>query len=359
MKLVYRLANLAGVGLAVLGSLHAGQIAIGSTVGTLGDQGLTVAYMATSGQKTGGAASSTSCTGAQMAAAAGQSAAYASAGGCALPTVAGTETTYTPNLFQSAAPTTSITPAQTLTDGAGIVFRTTADTNMDMWRTSSLNGVTSSSINVAVGVYGVDKVYTLLNDYWGPSGFNDTTVTLNFGSAPNVADLAKTEIVKLTNGINIRASVDATGGSGNPPKTVVLTGSGFGSALGIATTLGNALTDLNTNSNVSVSTVAGVYNYTGYTSASGQYAHTTGDINLDEQIFSFANHTTDYLVSITVTNQMPDAGSGYATNTNGTGISRTALSAISLDVVTPEPSTYLMLASGLGLLGLLKRKRKA
>ena len=86
------------------------------------------------------------------------------------------------------------------------------------------------------------------------------------------------------------------------------------------------------------------------TNASGVFLNTTGTIAFDAQNFNLASliapNPNEYLVSIQVREL-----SGVA------NVSRTALSAITVDTV-PEPSTVFLFLTGFGAIGLARFRRK-
>ena len=86
----------------------------------------------------------------------------------------------------------------------------------------------------------------------------------------------------------------------------------------------------------------------------GFYAGTAGKLKLDDQQFLFgAAHVDQWLVSVTVTENL---GNTPLTATGGVLPSETALSAITVDTA-PEPTSILLLLSGLGGIGYLRFRR--
>jgi hypothetical protein len=100
---------------------------------------------------------------------------------------------------------------------------------------------------------------------------------------------------------------------------------------------------------VTVSTAV-AYSTFAYTAANpaGFYAGTQGRLKLDSEQFVFNNPSllSDYLVSMTITENFSMTPSAEAAN-GASFASETALSAIDVDTVTPEPTTILLLLSGL------------
>ena len=319
-------------------TLNAGQIAIGS--GTAGTNGLTAAYVNPALGVNGPTA--TSCSGAS------NSGSLTAGGwnGCAVAANTApnffSSSLYSPNLFASAVPSVAI-PADTITAGGATFERVidAANPTKNTWITNPSNSGTGQNIVISVGIYGVDKVWTLLNDYWGGINLNNTTVDFLFDDSSNGAggtNTAKTASFQLINGQTIRSAVDYATGSASTA-----------SGTAIATTLSAATY----NANAGHGTVAAGNAYTSAytTGATAPYAGTTGNVSLDYQVFDFGGwYATDYLVSITIKSQLT---SGQASSTNNT---RAALSAIVVDQA-PEPSTYVLILSGLGAVGYFRRRK--
>lgn len=253
------------------------------------------------------------------------------------------------------------TSAGNATSASGVTFAMLSDgttnglntgNSKNFWEASSAN----SSITVPVGVFDVTDVATMLQNVWGTLGGNDTNITFNFGHSSNATSGLTSVTFDLLNSNNqsgagangeIRASVACTtvttaacNATTNPHSiplvTTTLTGSdsntyGFDSAYiyGAAST-------------------GGTYAYN--TGATNMYANTTGLLKLDDQDFVFGSaFANDWLVSISVTQN----------GTFGTNLSATALSAITVDSATPEPTTILLVLAGLGGIGAVRRFRRA
>jgi hypothetical protein len=352
------LSRVSVLSFVAIATLNAGQIQIGN--GGNGASGLTATYVS---PNVGGGASTTSCAGASNALSVGTN----GYNNCAVPPTSGTalfERTYQATLFSNAVPSPTV-PVSPLS-GGGATFARVGDTGFDMWITNPASKATaqtliaSSNIVIAVGVYGVDKIWTMLNDYWGADGLVNTTVDFTFDDSSNGTGgttAAVTESIALTNGQQIRSAIDS---AGSTAKTCLTTytdattgtctspGSTIATSLGAATTIGNAAVS------------AGNVFSSSYSSAPGanggrQYTGTTGTIALDYQLFDFgALHTNDFLVSITIKSQLAGAQSGSATNQT-----RVGLSAITVNQVVPEPGTIILSLAGLGALGYFRRRRKA
>lgn len=228
-------------------------------------------------------------------------------------------------------------------DGVTFAMDTDASGTDNYWGSPASNPTTSSSITIPVGVFDVGGTNILLNDYWGVTGQQDTIVTFNFANAGAVS-------FTLTNGNQIDSAQNC---SANSPSwnqnTVTSNCTGFA----------RSTTSPNTD-------IAWSANYTNATSNTTPFSGTSGVADLIDigfNLTSVANYTTDTLNSITITDQF---------NTNDTittaDPSRLALSAITVETgpggpgtasATPEPSTVVMLMTGLGMVAYLGKRRKA
>jgi hypothetical protein len=198
------------------------------------------------------------------------------------------------------------------------------------------------SITIPVGVFGVTDVWTALNTELSPNAVKATSFTFLFGSTAT-GGTTDAITVKLTDsnasstpGGMLQNAVDCvpptacTGLASGP----TLVGPTLVSSVNVVT--GNLYTSLYNNGAL-----------TGYPGS------TSGNIVLDDQGFIFGSlslgglgtSATSYLVSVTV--QETGVVNGVSP----------ALSAITIDTV-PEPSTILMLLSGLGAIGLARFRRK-
>jgi hypothetical protein len=220
------------------------------------------------------------------------------------------------------------------------------------------------TLTVPVGIYDVSSVSTMLQDFWASTTATDlagaplgaggngqsTAVTFEFSTASDGSGTDYFETVYLTNGKDIRAGI--TCGDG----TVNCASEGVGTyATGYLAT--DTLTDYQsgtyagmlsgtTNGTVSETFTPNVYSasFTGGGLANAYSSVQTGSVQLDEQTFNFGStYVSDYLVAVIIDNQM------YP----GTSIgSKASLSAITVNQVTPEPSTIFLLMAGLGSIGL-------
>lgn len=341
------------VAIASAWTLNAGQIAIGT--GTAGTNGLTKEYMnpVLNVTTNSNPASTTSCSGASNTV----STSATGWNNCVVPAT-GTgfniqASTYSLALFSSSAPTTAPT-TDTIVAG-GVTFERQNDpsfTTRSTWITAATT-TTPSSFVVAVGIYGVDKVYTLLNDYWGGIDQQNTTVEFRFddssngGGGVNPVKIARFDLV---NGQTIRSSVNATSST---PTTVA--------GVNIATTLSGTY-----NANAGNGTVTAANAYTsGYTTgATNRYASTTGNVVLDYQTFDFGSfYATDFLVSLTIRNQLSAGQSVGYQNTRAalSAVTLNQLSAVTLNQLAPsqvpEPSTVFLAFAGLGSVCYFRRRK--
>jgi hypothetical protein len=194
------------------------------------------------------------------------------------------------------------------------------------------------AVTLPVGVYDVDQVWTMIQDFWGTVASGNTTeVDFEFGSKSDGSGTNIFDDVTLTPGGQIRSGVQCSAGcSGTNSSPIVTT---------LDTT---SHTGQGTQGDVTLS-AANLYTqaYTGIGTA-GQYnGSTSGNVVLDDQSFYFGNaYATDYLVSITIKNQMTP------------GVSKDFISAVTVDQVTPEPSSVLLFLAGLGSIGVAKLRRK-
>jgi len=354
-----RFFNIAIFGVASVVVANAGPILIGQYAGNSAsgvNSGLTSAYITGSAECAGLVVQGNAC-------------------------VAGTKTTetnYQTSVFQGAVPTstpyagyspTSTTPGTTINDG-GVTFAMVADTGS----ATANDWVTPNSLlSIPIGIFDVADVSTMLNDYYGQAGAQDTTVFFNFGSTSNATTGLTVVEVQLTNagtyGSNtysgqIRSATTCTaqgtatagvftncsalaGGNLAPTSSAtsyILTG---------ATQNESALSG--TQGTVTVNT-SNVYQQS-YTSVpSNEFTGTTGTQQLDAQDFILANlfagESSDYLVSIGIDDTsfgVPPAGGDQTA-------SLTALSAITVDPA-PEPSTWMLFVGGIAAVGVGRLRR--
>ncbi|MCU1328934.1 MAG: hypothetical protein JWN34_4304 [Bryobacterales bacterium] len=340
------------LGIAAVLTLNAGQIQLG------GSNGLTSSYVNPVYSLTTNPtpASASSCAGSSNAI----STSAVGYSGCYVPPTSGTalfKAAYSSTLFSNATPTPTL-PASPLSAG-GAQFSFVHDpyvTTANGWINNPTSNSTSSNIVIAVGVYGVDKIWTMLNDYWGAAGLVNTTVAFNFSSTSDGSSGVTTESIALTNGQQIRSAVDS---NGSTAKTCLVSYTFSGPCASVGSTIATTLAAGPVTIGTATVTAGNVFS-SEYTTAPGvnggvQYAGTTGTLTLDYQLFDFGTlHTNDFLVSVIIKGQLAPTQSGTGGNQT-----RTALSAITVNQVVPEPGTILLSLAGLGALGYFRRRRKA
>lgn len=219
---------------------------------------------------------------------------------------------------------------------------------------ATING--AATLTVPVNVANADWIGIMINDYWGFTGDNPT-ITLNFAGAGAVA-------VTLTDGVtgSLRSAVDCTSATGNVSCPPAQAGNSKG-----AINAGGPITSPVTNvaaSNSAIGIKTSTVWYANYATKTGgivgPYYNGTGnnssgivdldDVKLDLSQFNGGALLTDTLLSIQFTQNS-------VVNGTGNNVSRLALSAITVDSTsTPEPSTILLIAGGLGLIGFGRRR---
>ncbi|HVW84939.1 MAG TPA: PEP-CTERM sorting domain-containing protein [Bryobacteraceae bacterium] len=225
--------------------------------------------------------------------------------------------------------------------GSAVSFASINDgsTSHNAW--AGYGGTGATSVTIPVGIYAVDSVWTMLNDYWGTTGGQQTSVVFNFGNTPGQTSGYDTITYVLTNGVEIRDANDCSGVSTYPaPGTNPNRYNNPATCTTFATTTSSSITKDGAWSSL----------YNGNTISGSMYYNTSGTLNLDNQHFSFSGaQLSEYLVSIEVINTL---------GTKST--SQTALTAITVDSLTastPEPSTVMLLLSGLGVIGFRRFRR--
>lgn len=293
----------------------------------------------------------------------GLTASYISSGCAGTTCVAGsagsfTEGNYDMRLFQAASNST-FTPYSTyngasgetgtlgtspqfamINDGAGV------NGSNNIWYAAG-----TSAIQVPIGLNAVNSVSMMLNDIWGVAGANDTVVTFDFANSSNGSTVDQV-IVDLTNSGaggssasgQIQSSVDCSSPCSYNSNTFA-SGPALASSTPTATLNGSGTTVTVTTQDL----FSTAYSSSNIASTSA-YAGTSGNINLDALTFTFPAAITSnlYLTEITVAD--PNVASKG---------SETALSAITVNVAAPEPSTVALLFAGLGLLGYAAFRRKS
>jgi hypothetical protein len=233
-----------------------------------------------------------------------------------------------------------------LSDG---VNNSTSNQSNNYWQSTGTGGVTNSIV-VPIGVFGASDVWTMIDNTAGTLGGNDTTVTFDFGATSNATSGLTVVTVALDNNNNtslngeLRASLSCTAGT----SVCFETGPNPRSTLAQGAVIGGVT--------VNEGTVYNSFSYNNIPSSSPFYTGSTaGKTKLDDQEFVFNSPTlsNEWLVSVTVTENVANT---YASNPSAP--SQTALSAITVDTVVPEPGSILLFLSGIGGLGLMRFRRR-
>jgi len=278
------------------------------------------------------------------------------ASGPGLGTTGFVEKNYDVRLFQNAnesgtAPTPYATYNQTAGEAGSLgQFAMINDGAGTFGSDNFWDALGASTITVPVGINNVTDVLMMLNNIWGSASSSaDTQVTFNFGTSSNASSFNDIVVVHLLNA---------------PSGTSGTSGGQIQSAIGCATapcTLADAPLALHSTATATLngSSTAGVtVNTAGLftsgnaynTVATGMFAGTSGNLNLDSQDFLLSSlvapSASEFLVNVQVQELV---GTG--------GVSQTALSAITVDT-TPEPSTIFMFLTGLGAIGFARLRRK-
>jgi len=288
-------------------------------------------------------------------------------GGCANGSTTGyAQRNYNLNLFSnsipsttpfsgySAIPTVAPTAGSTMFDSAdGVTFAMLSQTgtNNDFWSANN-----NSTLTIPVGIFGVQNVWTMLNNYFGPTGHNDTNVSFVFDNNQDGSDLASktTVTVDLINGQEIRSAVQCTANCSAAEN-------GFSTTLNASTTVTGAQLQCSGLGCPSAVTVLARNLFTSLTAnpagltggASTSYAGSTVNTFLDAQGFQFGDaFAGEYLVSIGVQQLNRNA------TLNGLNESVLALSAATVQTAAPEPSTVILLFSAVGILGFVQFHRR-
>jgi hypothetical protein len=269
--------------------------------------------------------------------------------------VGATGASTTPTPFPGYQQTGGIPAGSTATDLHGNTFSMVSDganganNSNDYWQSTGTGGI-SQSIVIPIGLFSVTDVWTMIQNEWGTVGGNDTTVTFNFGATSNAT--STTALVVALNDVNNNVS---------SPNGGVLR-----AALSCSTTSSatcNAATNPRTNP-VQGTVVNGVtinegviyqnFNYDTVPSTQPFYLGTAGKLKLDDQQFVFNPATSigQWLVSMTITENVANT---FLSNPSAP--SETALSAITVDTVVPEPGSVLLLLSGLAGVGFVRFRR--
>jgi len=253
------------------------------------------------------------------------------------------ESNYTSTLFSGATVNGSPAvpaPGATLTDSTNNVtfnlINDSAHPTATVWAGTGAAG--TNEIIVPINVYGVTDVWTLLN-LEDTAVVRDVNIFFTFDDA-NILTL------KLTNGSTGQLQNSIVCLSGTCPASAY--NSAAASSFSAGTTSGGIGTLTTGGAGANVITGNPYSNTVGYT-GSGAYNGTSGNVVLSDQGFYFTGSAlteaqTHTLVSVTIME-------ASANSTQGFGLS-------AITVQTPEPSTILMLLSGLTLLGAGRLRRK-
>ncbi len=236
---------------------------------------------------------------------------------------------------------------------------TTTGNSKNFWYIEE-GAVPSSYITVPIGQYGVTDVWTLLNTLEANTlnSNRDVTMLFTFGTT---ASGGSTDVVT----VKLNNSTDSTTPTGNVTNSVdcnpVITNpcggvSSPSSGPYLSSQPNFAVTGAATGASITID-ADNLFQYS-YTSATGPYANTTGNLTMDDQGFLFGNlqlggalagltNLDTYLVSVQIKEvggQDPQAAFG--------------LSAVTVDTVVPEPSTVALLLAGFGAIGIGSFRRK-
>jgi hypothetical protein len=273
---------------------------------------------------------------------------------------------YDKNLFEGGTPSpTPFAGYSSVNSVAPVAGSTMYDSANDVTfsmisQTGTYNNVwtatSSGTLTIPMGVFGVQNVWTMLNNYYGEPGASNTSVTFTFDNNADGSDAASltTLTVDLKNGTEIRSSLACTANCGATNYATTL-------ASGATTVSGPDIHCAGANCIASVSVLANnLFSALELTpNPATQFGGQTVTASLDDQGFFFGNaFANQYLVSVGVTEN--------AYSTVGATASSTALSAITLDtidrgnnqVVTPEPSSVLLAIGGLAVFGFIGRRRR-
>jgi hypothetical protein len=200
-------------------------------------------------------------------------------------------------------------------------------TGDNLWASGNGSTTGATSIVVPVNVSGVSAAYILLNDYFGVSG-SAYQVVFNYSNG-------STDTFNLTAGVNID---DATqcGSTASP------TWEGTGNCTNYLQSTSATSTDN-----------AWTANYTNTSVNTTPYSGTTGNLAISDLTFNVSAFSSDILSSITVTEE------NNLANSSKLGLSAITVAGSNATVVTPEPSTVLLLLAGLGVIAFLGQRRRA
>jgi hypothetical protein len=252
-----------------------------------------------------------------------------------------TEQGYVPVMFEGASVTPPTGPGN-LTDnlgdgGSGVTFSLINDgAGKNFWDIPT--GTGGATLTIPIGIYGVTDVWTMLNDLEGTNG-RDVNVMFNFGTSANTT--LDTVTVKPTN---------ANGAGNGQVRNGLVCISGCVESTQPGFTAGTSVGVSMVGDNIWQQSFGCV---TVPSSLGGQASTPCGTAYLDDQGFFFNSlalgggltNLNTYLVSVQIKE--------ISTVGNGAG-----LSAVTVDAI-PEPSTVLLFAAGLAVLGLGRLRKRA
>jgi len=263
--------------------------------------------------------------------------------------------TVTPGLPQTGSPVCNVNCQETIYAPAGkptfdlLGDGTNNNKNSDIWYSLANTSTQTASINIPIGIMGVSSVATMLNSILASTTGGSVCIT-NGGvssSAPALtcgANGGTASYAYLT--LNLNTKLDGTGTAAQEVFALI-----------------NGVTQRNVFSGAAGAQAlapGGFYNVTDpFNSQSyavqvgnewnGAVSGTTNNgttMSLDYQIFPiFSEYSGYYLNSISIT------------DTGSTAGNREVLSAITVNA-TPEPSTVIMLLTGIGAVGIARVRRK-
>jgi len=340
-------------------SVFAGQIQIGQTISGV-NVGLTTTYMTLPDTVT----NSTGCT-----------TGSAPADGCANGSTTGYSLkNYDKNVFAAGTPAqtpftgysnttgTASTAGSVMTDPtSGVTFAMLSQSGNygNVWGASGNNTVT-----IPIGVFGVQNAWTMLNNYFGKTGDNDTDVTFTFDNNQNGSDANSltTVTVDLVNGTEVRSAFDCTSGCGSWVDYAT------GLASGATNVSGSGLQCVAAAGGAACPALVSVTAENIWSSAAGavtggagtNYAGATGTVMLDDQEFQFGSQfANEYLVSIGVQQLNFSSAVGASGGSLASDVALSAVTVTTASAATPEPSTMLLLLGGFGILGFARVRRRA
>jgi hypothetical protein len=285
-----------------------------------------------------------------------------------------TEINYNTTLFNGAQ-NSSVSPSvpATLTDtsaaavaaaGAGGVkfnlINDASNISANAWNVEgspSVGPADGQVLDIPVNVLGATSVWTMLNLDNGMPGSREGWVTFDFASTPGATTGLTSVTVKLLNSANGFSAV----ASGMLQDAILCSAT-------CPTNIANGPTLAGPSNQNTLEDTGGLNSGTPNTAVNSQVTEygstlfsdpynsggtgTAGNVVLDDQGFVFSGAVaalagSDYLVDVRIYDN------------SATGTSSTALSAITTVTSTPEPTTMLLLLTGLGAIGFARLRRRA